>query len=132
MRQPKPFVPVELRQHWRQQQEERLALGLGKVSPDDLVFARPHASLYPPDSLTADWARAVRIIQLPKVTFHALRHTHMSQLIAKGIDVVTVSRRIGHSKPSITMDVYSHLFGNADDQAAGVIETALADILTAH
>lgn len=124
-----PSVVAELREHWRRQQEQRLALGTGKAGPDDLVFARPDASPWPPDSLTADWARTVRALNLPKVTLHALRHTHVSQLIAAGLDVVTVSRRIGHSNPTVTLGVYAHLFGNTDDRAAAAIETALAGAL---
>jgi integrase len=124
-----PSVVSELRVHWRRQQEHRLALGLGKASDDDLVFARPDSSPYPPDSLTFDWARTVRRLKLPIVTFHALRHTHASQLIASGLDVVTVSRRLGHSNPTVTLGVYGHLFTNTDDRAATVVEAAMADIL---
>jgi integrase len=122
-------IVTELRTHWRRQQEERLALGLGKASDDDLVFARYDGSPYPPDSLTSDWARTVRLLRLPDVTFHALRHTHVSQLIASGLDVVTVSRRIGHSNPTTTLSVYAHLFGATDERAASVVEAAMADIL---
>lgn len=124
-----PSVGAELRNHWRRQQERRLALGMGKAGANDLVFARPDASPWPPDSLTADWARTVRMLKLPKVTLHALRHTHVSQLIAAGLDVVTVSRRIGHSNPTVTLGVYAHLFGNTDDRAAAAVETALAGAL---
>jgi integrase len=124
-----PSIVAELRDHWRRQQEHRLARGMGKASPDDLVFARPDASPWPPDSLTADWARTVRMLKLPKVTLHALRHTHVSQLLAAGLDVVTVSRRIGHSNPTVTLGVYAHLFGNTDEKASAVVETALAGAL---
>jgi integrase len=122
-------VVAELRTHWRRQQEQRLAFGLGKASEDDLVFARNDGSPYPPDSVTFDWARTVRRLKLPIVTFHALRHTHASQLIASGLDVVTVSRRLGHSNPTVTLGVYSHLFANTDDRAASVMEAAMAGIL---
>jgi integrase len=122
-------IVAELRDHWRRQQEQRLAFGLGKANNDDLVFARPDATAWPPDSLTADWARTVRILKLPKVTLHALRHTHVSQLIAAGLDVVTVSRRIGHANPTVTLNVYAHLFGNTDERAADAVETALAGVL---
>ena len=37
---------------------------------------------------------------IPEVTLHALRHTHASQLIAAGLDVVTISRRLGHDPQS--------------------------------
>ena len=72
----------------------------------------------------------MRALKLPRVTLHALRHTHVSQLIASGLDVVTVSRRIGHSKPSVTLNVYAHLFGDTDERAATVIEAALSVALT--
>ena len=124
-----PAIIAELRAHWRQQQEQRLALGLGKACAEDLVFARADGLPWPPDSLTADWARTVRLLKLPTVTFHALRHTHVSQLIAAGLDVVTVSRRIGHGNPTVTLGVYAHLFGNTDERAAAAVETALASAL---
>lgn len=124
-----PSVVTELRHHWRAQQEQRLALGLGKATDEDLVFARADGSAWPPDSLSNEWARMVRLLKLPKITLHALRHTHVSQLIASGLDVVTVSRRIGHANPVITLSVYSHLFGNTDERAAAVVETALAGVL---
>ena len=39
------------------------------------------------------------------ITLHALRHTHASQLIDAGIDVVTISKRLGHANPSITLRI---------------------------
>ncbi len=57
--------------------------------------------------------------------FHALRHSHASALIAAGVDVVTVSRRLGHSSPAITLGVYAHRFGSTDAAAARAIATAL-------
>jgi integrase len=124
-----PANIAELRTHRRQQQEQRLALGLGGAAPDDLVFPRADGEAWPPDRPSSNWAKAVRSMKLPKVTFHALRHTRMSQLIAAGLDVVTVSRRIGHSNPTVTLNVYAHLFGNTDDRAAQAVETALAGVL---
>jgi integrase len=126
-----PAITAELRSHWCIQQEHRLALGVGRAGPDDLVFARPDTAPWPPDSLTTAWQKAVVSLKLPQVTLHALRHTHVSQLIAAGLDVVTVSRRIGHSNPTVTLNVYAHLFGNTDQRAATVVETALAGILGA-
>ena len=69
--------------------------------------------------------RFVRSRGLPAVTFHALRHTHASALIASGVDVVTISRRLGHSSPKVTLDVYAHLFRSTDRSAATAIEAAL-------
>jgi integrase len=63
--------------------------------------------------------------KLPRVMFHALRHSHASALIAAGLDIVTVSRRLGHGSPAITLGVYAHIFTNADAGAALAIEAAM-------
>jgi integrase len=50
---------------------------------------------------------------------------HASTLIAAGLDVLTISRRLGHGSPAITLNIYGHLF-KPDDRAAAIIEKALA------
>ena len=67
----------------------------------------------------------VCVRKLPDVSFHALRHTHASMLIAAGVDILTISRRLGHSKAAITLDVYGHLVSGADEAAAEAIGRAL-------
>jgi integrase len=52
-----------------------------------------------------------------KLTLHSLRHTFASFLIASGLDVVFVSRQLGHAHPGITLHVYSHLFAARDHAA---------------
>ena len=46
-----------------------------------------------------------------------LRHGFASLLIANGLNVVYVSRQLGHANPSITLEVYAHLFDRADHAA---------------
>ena len=62
---------------------------------------------------------------MPEITFHGLRHTHTSQLIAGNVDIVTISKRLGHSKPSITLAIYAHMFHTDDSKAAAIINAAL-------
>jgi integrase len=57
--------------------------------------------------------------------FHALRHSHASALIASGLDVLTVSRRLGHATPVVTLTTYAHLSEKTDEAAAKAIEAAL-------
>jgi len=47
-------------------------------------------------------------------------------LIAAGVDVLTISRRLGHGSPTITLAIYGHLLPNTDDRAAKVMDAALA------
>ena len=60
-----------------------------------------------------------------RATFHSLRHTHASTLITSGLDILSISRRLGHGSPSITLNVYGHLM-KPDDRAADIMEKALA------
>ena len=45
---------------------------------------------------------------LPRLTFHCLRHTHASHLLAEGEDISYVSKRLGHSDITITYKTYFH------------------------
>lgn len=122
-----PTTVAVLREHRKVQQEQRLFLGLGKASDDALVFAAWDGSPRSPNALTKEWSLAMEKAGLT-VTLHSLRHTHASTLIASGLDVLTISRRLGHGSPSITLGVYGHLF-KTDDRAAAMIEKALTGML---
>jgi integrase len=116
-------IVADLREHWRAQQEQRMALGRGKASPEDLVFPTWDGKVRSPNALTKEWSVALAALGL-SATFHSLRHSHASHLIASGLDVVTISRRLGHGSPAITLAVYAHLFPNTDAQAARIMEEA--------
>jgi integrase len=107
-----------LRNHKVAQLELRLRLGLGNIAPQTLVFSTIEGELLSPDNLSRDWIRVCKLRKLARYGFHALRHTHVSILIRQGMDILTISRRIGHSKPSVTLDVYGHLIEGADADAA--------------
>ena len=121
-----PSSAVELlRTARRGQLEQRMAIGLGRPAPDALVFSKFDGSPMSPDNLSRDWRTATLALDLPRVMFHALRHSHASALIAAGLDVVTVSRRLGHATPVVTLTTYAHLFQKTDTAAASAIETIL-------
>jgi integrase len=84
--------------------------GLGKPDESTLQFAQPDGSPMSPNQLSWLWRSACKSLKLPRVSFHALRHTHASALIAAGQDVVMVSRRLGHKNPTVTLNTYGHLF----------------------
>lgn len=60
--------------------------------------------------------------KLPEITLHDLRHTCASHLVAAGTDIETVARRLGHSNPSFTLDVYAHALEEKDAGAADTLE----------
>jgi integrase len=122
-------VADELRTHWKAQQEQRLALGLGRSGPDDLIFAMPDGAPYKPDALTNNWLRATMAVGR-RINLHSLRHHHASSLISAGVDVLTISRRLGHASAAITLTVYGHLYPNTDDRAVQAVEAMFARVRT--
>jgi integrase len=125
-----PDVVVDtLREHRKSQLEQRVRLGLGKLSDRDSLFATIDGRLPSPKAFSTRWAYAAAAIGMPGISFHALRHTHASMLIASGLDVVSVAKRLGHANPTVTLRVYSHLFRVADTKAAEIINAAMAKLL---
>jgi len=120
-----PIAVDALRAHRRRRLELRMALGQGKPEPDALVFSGFNDNPIPPNNLSRDWRRFELAHKLPRISFHGLRHSHVSALIAGGVDALTVSRRIGHASPVVTMKVYAHLCSGTDKAAAKAIEAAL-------
>jgi site-specific recombinase XerD len=122
-----PDEVIEALQAYRREQLElRLQLGLGRLSDATLLFwdeldDRPR-SIY---TVSRAWGDFAARIGMPDLTFHGLRHSHASQLIDAGVDIVTISKRLGHAKPDITLRVYAHLVKEDDSKAAAAINAAL-------
>jgi integrase len=122
-----PDIVIDaLREHRKTLLEQRLALGLGRLPDDGLVFPAADGGPRSPRIFSAEWCTLAASIGLGDISLHALRHTHASMLIAAGLDVVLISKRLGHSNPSITLRVYAHQFAKRDDKAADAINAALA------
>jgi integrase len=126
-----PAVTLDaLREHWNETQRLYLALGRGRVSKDALIFAPIDADPFTPRSprsVTKEWSLLAKRLGINS-SFHALRHTCTSLLIASGLDILTISRRLGHANASITLNVYGHLMPNMDDRAAAILDEALRKI----
>jgi len=74
------------------------------------------------DNVTAWYRRFVKKNNIPYIRFHDLRHTHASLLLYKGIDIKTISERLGHSNIGTTMNVYTHVMKQLDIKASQAIE----------
>ena len=70
-----------------------------------------------------------KVAAIKPITFHCLRHTHITLLLKSGVPVHVVSARAGHAKPSITLDTYCHLLGGEDNDAARQAEAIFLRVL---
>jgi len=122
-----PDFLVEVLQAFRTEQLQiRIKLGAGKLPNDALLFSSINGELPSQKYYSKAWSDFAAQIGMPEISFHALRHTHASQLISEGVDVVTISKRLGHANAAITLKVYAHLFTKDDGKAAAAINAALA------
>ncbi|HKE72464.1 MAG TPA: site-specific integrase [Acidimicrobiales bacterium] len=68
---------------------------------------------------TCRWTQTKKHAGGMTLKFHALRHHYSSTAISAGVSIPMLSKALGHSKPSITLDVYSHLLVGDDDRLRG-------------
>ena len=58
---------------------------------------------------------------MKKIRIHDLRHSHASLLINKGQNILIVSKRLGHSDITQTLNTYSHLMPNMQVEVIGAL-----------
>lgn len=105
--------------------EQRIKLG-DQWQETDRLFTMWNGTPIHPDTLTSWFEDFIKHNPaLPNVHVHSLRHSNATPMIAGGTNVRTVSRRLGHSQTSTTMNIYSHAIQSADEAAADT----LGDIL---
>lgn len=101
----------------------------GLTEPDEQLFRTPLGRMWQRNSAGEEWRRIRDETDLPAdITLHTLRHTFASNLIASGCDVVTVQRALGHAQPSITLNVYSHLWPSAEDRTRSATAAFMASV----
>ena len=108
---------VGLREHYRAQLEERFKLGLGRDARG-LAFSRADGQPLDADTLTKSFRRLVASTKVTPITFHGLRHTHISHLLMEGVHVKVVSERAGHANVNTTLTVYAAYIPNMQTDAA--------------
>lgn len=96
-----------------------------KFRSKNLVFTTSTNTPISPQNFLRSFKNDIKKLDLPQITFHDLRHTHATLLLKKGENIKVISERLGHSKSSFTMDVYSHVTPDMQQRAAEKIESIL-------
>ncbi len=129
-----PSLVVDLAKQWKTaQQRYRLQIG-SKWEGDNYVFIQWNGRQMHLDTPYQAFHRIINNYnanrpadapELPLIPLHGLRHTAATLLISQGIDVRTVSGRLGHSSTSTTMNIYAHALKELDKTASDKLEAAL-------
>ena len=107
-----------LRTQKRRQIEQRLLLAAGWRNVRGLVFTQPDRYRLDPESIGKQFHNRVERAGLPRLSFHALRHSHVAHLVEAGESPLLIPSRLGDGSASFSLDRYGHLMPDADSGAA--------------
>ena len=82
------------------------------IGPDDRIF------YFTKSALEKEMKRNAPIAGLEPIRVHDIRHSHASMLIEMGFNALEISERLGHESVKTTLDTYSHLYPDKDQQLA--------------
>ena len=120
-----PAQTMALLKEWQIYCKQLRLLNGDRWQDTDFVFIQEDGRPMHPDSVSKWLVPFCEKNGIPKVTAHALRHTAASILIDSGASIVAVSKRLGHSQTSTTINTYAHQIRKADEAAAD----SLADVI---
>lgn len=120
-----PSTVQALRDHRGRYLDHRAWLGLGKPRLDDLVFVGEDGQPLHPDTVSQTFDRLVKSIDVRRVILHALRHSHATLMLAGGVALHVVSRRLGHASEAFTATTYAHVLPQQGAQAAATFAAAI-------
>lgn len=113
----------KLRNHLIEQQKYKGAI---IWEENDLIFTTKKGTPIRQRNLYTQFKSLLQKSDLPNIRFHDIRHTAATIMLNNGIPILTVSRRLGHSKPSITLDVYGHLIPSMQASIADQIDELIS------
>lgn len=119
-----PDVLVDrLKEHKHVIEMEKQKMG-DKYEDLDLVVCTKYGNQILPTNFRTAFYQLVKKLNLPKIRFHDLRHSHATFLLSKNVNPKIVSERLGHSNVSITLNTYSHVLPNMQKTASHKIDEA--------
>jgi len=112
----------------RKRQELVKAVAGENWKENDLIFTSSIGTFTDQSKVSKEFKRILKNAGLPDIRFHDLRHTSISFLLDVGTPVNTVQVRAGHSKASVTVDIYGHALVHSQEEAAERIEELVTPI----
>lgn len=119
------FYPKELNnlldKHLGNEKLKKEMLGV----ENDLIFTSMTGDFMPKRTLQDWFNRFLTRNDLKVITFHGLRHTSATILLANGINIKNVAERLGHSRASTTANIYAHAIPRIDQEASNIFANIL-------
>jgi integrase len=113
-----------LREYRFWQTQERFKVG-DQWNDTDRLFTQWNGLPIHPDTVTDWFKKFILKNKFPYVTLHSLRHTNATLMLAEGVDIATLSKRLGHANTATSLNIYAHALRSKDTEAADKLENAL-------
>lgn len=108
---------------------QKYLLATGKKNPNNFVFLSRMGNVISNNSVNKNLKLICKnMLFKNKITFHGLRHSHASYLLASGLSMQYVSKRLGHSSLETTQSTYAHFLKKAEDTENRKALTALTNL----
>ncbi len=114
---------VQIFKEWKNEQDKNMLIK--RINTDGYCFTARKGTPMMPGCFNSYLRHFGKKYGFNGIHPHALRHTMASISIANGADIVSVSKKLGHSKVSITLDIYSHANTEAQRRANAVFANAV-------
>ena len=122
------YLPDEvyllLEQEQARQQQER-CIQSPTYNPTDHVILDAKGVPYSPNALSLAFTRFVKKNDLPRLTFHGLRHTFATIASCQGASLFDIGKALGHSTPATTGRIYTHLVDRTHEELVQRVSDAL-------
>ncbi len=115
-------VAIALLKEHRERQEMQKAVAGNRWKEHGMIFTTSIGTYIDQTKVSRAFKQILQQAGLPDIRFHDLRHTSISILLDNGTPVNTVQSRAGHSKASVTTDIYGHAMARSQEAAARMIE----------
>ncbi|WP_196595916.1 MULTISPECIES: tyrosine-type recombinase/integrase [Pectinatus] len=93
------------------------------IKQEQLCFVTRNNTPIAPHNAERAWKLVLEAANVYYRNFHVLRHTHATQLLAEGVPIIEVSRRLGHARVSHTLELYGHAIPNYDNKIADKVKS---------
>ena len=120
-------LTAALQSHQLKQAEGYLGTGL---RPEfNLVFPNELGALKSPDDFSWKYGQAMKKAGLAGINLHALRHTHITNLLRSKMSIKAIATRAGHRDPTVTLQTYAHVMPGDDEDLAAVADVVLCRVV---
>ena len=109
-------------------QQMKTALQTGLRNEKNLVFVNKTFQVVSNNAVNKTLRQLCQKADIKEITCHALRHTHASMLLYKGVNIKYISRRLGHTDIVTTLQTYSHILDELEQKGSREVDEMMVEL----